>query len=161
MHEDRLGRRQMLRRASVITGGVVVASAAVASPALADGSDSPGLVGGWLVDREDPDIDVRAHGVFTFAAGGVVHYQDIFVLNAILHGSWKAGSGRTFRYEMWGGLPADPATGAPALTVRVAGPGTYTRRTFTNPYVVTLFDAASGTEFFSYEGVAKGTRIEP
>ena len=161
MHEDRLGRRQMLRRAGVMTGGAVVASAAVASPALADGSDSSGIVGGWLVDREDPSSGFRAHGVFTFAAGGVVHYQDIFVVNALLHGSWKAGSGRTFRYEMWGGLPADPVTATPALTARVAGPGTYTRRTFTNPYVVTLFDAASGNEVFRYEGVATGTRIEP
>ena len=38
--------------------------------------------------------------------------------------------------------------------------GTFTRRTFANPYVVTLFDAASGAEVFRFEGSAKGTRIE-
>jgi len=81
-------------------------------------------------------------------------------VNILLHGAW-IGSDRNFGYEMWGGIPEDPATGAPAFTVRVSGPVTVSRRSFTNPYVVAFFEPVSGTELFQVDGVAKGVRIEP
>ena len=54
MHEDRLGRRQMLRRAGVMTGGAAIASVGLASPALASGGhDGDRLEGSYMITRTD------------------------------------------------------------------------------------------------------------
>ena len=162
MESTPVARRHLLQRAGIVAGGALVATTAMAAPAHAN--DEPdgggGLTGAWTTDRIDDD-GYRAHGIFTFSLGGVVHYQDIFPVNATLHGSWTAWSRRTFRYEMWGGLPADTATGVPGVTIRVAGSGTWGRDAFTNPYIVTAFDGATGTEVIRYGGNATGTRIRP
>ncbi len=163
MESAQIGRRSVLRKAGVALGGAALATAAVASPAFAgtdSRDDSPTLTGGWLSDRQDVGSDFKNRGVFVFAAGGAMHYQDIFPVNIVLHGAW-VGSDRRFRYEMWGGIPEDPASGAPAFTVRVSGPVTVSRRSFTNPYIVAFFDPVSGSELFRLDGVAKATRIDP
>jgi hypothetical protein len=162
-HTRELSRRVLLRRAGAVTAGTVAATAAAsAMPAVASGDGTASvLTGGWLTERDDAPIGGKALGVFTFSTGGAVHYQDIFPLGPVVHGSWREGRHNSFRYEIWAGYLADPAAGAPDITARVTGNGTYTRRTFEGPYVVTLFDAASGTEIFQFAGVATANRIEP
>ena len=155
-----LARRRFLRRAGFVAGGAVVATATMAAPAHAGGqpSDDQGLAGAWMLDRVDDD-GYHARGVSTFASGGVVHYQDIFPIARMRHGSWASGPKRTFRYETWAGIPADDATGVPALTVRVVGNGAWTRDTFTSPYVLTAFVGETGVEIGGFPGNATGTRI--
>ena len=160
MNEELLGRRQALRRAGLITGGALVASTAIASPAIADGNFGSDLVGGWLIEREDPDLNQTHRGVGSFSVGGTIHYEDIFPIGPVWIGTWVAGRNRTFQFEMWTGLPPDPASGLPALTARAVASGTFTRRSLANGYVVTLFDAASGIEVLQFAGSAAGTRIE-
>lgn len=157
-----LARRQLLRRAGFVAGGAVLATTAMAAPAHAGEApdDDLGLAGAWLLDRTDDD-GYHARGVFTFAVGGVVHYQDISPVAPMLHGAWTSGPKRTFRYETWAGIPADEVGGIPALTVRVVGTGTWTRDTFTNPYVLTAFLADGGIEVARSPGKAFGTRIRP
>ena len=155
------GRRHVLRQFGAATAGALAATAVVASPAHADGGGDieHDLTGGWDTRRTDDDGN-QTRGVWTFSTGGAVHYQDIFPLNALLHGSWGAGPRRTFSYEMWAGL-LDPSTGTP-LTARVTGSGKVPRGgTFSSRYVVTLFDGASGVEVFTYGGIAEATRIKP
>lgn len=157
-----VARRHFLRRVGLAAGGGLATTVAIAAPVHASGS--PGgessLTGAWMTERADDD-GYRARGIFTFSSGGVVHYQDIFPANSLLHGSWATGSRRSFRYETWGAIVADPATGAPALTVRVSGTGTWRGDTFINPYVLTAFDGATGTEIARFPGTATGTRIVP
>ncbi len=160
MNEEPMGRRQALKRAGLITGGTLLVSTAVASPASAGGDLDAGPLGGWLVERVDPALNQTHLGVGSFSAGGTIHYEDTFPAGPVWIGAWIAGPGRTYQFEMWTALPPDPASGLPAVRARAMASGTFTRRTFTNPYVVTLFDAASGSEVFRFEGSAKGTRIE-
>jgi hypothetical protein len=165
MDGTRIGRRHLLGRAAATTGAALAATTVVApTPVSAGGGpgDDRGVTGGWSTDRVDASIGATAHGIWTFSDGGVVHYQDIFPINAVLHGAWASGPGRTFRFEMWGGL-ADPVTGD-AITARVAGSGTLRRAgTMTAAYTVTLFvgPSESSPVGFQYDGEATATRIVP
>jgi hypothetical protein len=144
-------------------GGLVLATTAATSPALAahdNGDGARALTGGWFLDRQDT-VSGNVRGVITFSAGGTVHYQDIFPASlVVLTGSW-AGSGRKFRFEMWAGSAEDPATNRPAITIRIKGTLNLTQRGFTSPYSATWFDPATGAELFRFDGSADGTRIEP
>ena len=158
MDEHEVSRRHMLGR-SAAAGAAVAATAVLAGgmPAGAtDGAD--GLVGAWRLDRSDPSIGNTSYGYWTFSPGGVVHYQDIFPLNTLLHGAWRPGPRRQFHFEMWGGLP-DPVTGAP-VTARVAGSGARQRDdSLTTSYTVTVYDPLSEQPLFSYDGTGAGTRL--
>lgn len=163
METNQIGRRHVLRNAGIAAGGALLATAATSSPALAgrDETDhASALTGGWFLDRQDA-VSGTVRGVVTFGAGGTVHYQDIAPASVVvLTGSWSR-TGRAFRFEMWAGVAADTATGAPAITVRIQGTLTVTARTFTSPYAVTWFDPATQSELFGFNGTATGTRIEP
>jgi hypothetical protein len=164
MSTEQLGRRQLLGRAGLITGGAVVVAAGIdGTPSFAAESDQPALLGGWLSTREDPGE--IADGVFTFSGGGVIHYQDLAPSNIILQGSWRAGR-RTLRYNMWGTLPADLATSTPSLVAQVTGTGTYTSTQFNGPYRTTLYLAetyadGAGDIVFEIDGTVTGRRLNP
>lgn len=160
MNEEPVGRRQALQRAGLIAGGTLLVSNAVASPASAADDLGVGPLGAWLIERVDPALNQTHIGVGSFSVGGTIHYEDTFPAGPVWIGAWTAGPGRTYRFEMWTALPPDPVSGLPAVRARATASGTFTRRTLANPYVVTLFDAASGAEVFRFEGSAKGTRIE-
>jgi hypothetical protein len=162
MSIELLGRRQLLGRAGLITGGAVAVAAG--TPSFAAALDEPGPLGGWLSARTDAG-GPTAQGVFTFSAGGVIHYQDLAPSNVILHGSWSAGK-RRLQYNMWGTIPADLSTNTPALVGQVTGTGTYTSTQFTGPYHTTLYLAetyndGAGVIVFEIDGTVTGRRLRP
>ena len=115
MNEEPMGRRQALQRAGLITGGALLVSTAVASPAIADGGLDAGPLGAWQIERVDPALNQTHLGVGSFSVGGTIHYADNFPAGPVWIGAWTAGPGRTYQFEMWTGLPADPVSGLPAV----------------------------------------------
>jgi hypothetical protein len=156
MEADPVNRRHLLARGA--TGAAVATTAVLAgSPAVSATDGADGLVGAWRLDRSDPSIGNTSYGYWTFSPGGVVHYQDIYPLNALLHGAWRS-SRRQFEFTMWGGLP-DPVTGGP-ITALVAGTGSWGRGdALSTDYTVTFFDPVTEAPLFSYDGTGVGTRL--
>ncbi|MEO5900341.1 MAG: hypothetical protein ABIR68_09440, partial [Ilumatobacteraceae bacterium] len=112
------------------------------------------MTGAWKLHRVDPDAEYD--GIWLFAVGGVATYQDINpAAPRPLLGSWSE-SQHDFRYEMWVGFEADPATSTPALTAQVAGKGDRSGASFTTNYHVVFFDAGSGAPVFAYDGSGTG-----
>ena len=161
MDVERIGRRIMLRRTGLVAGGAALATVSIAAPANADngGNDQRGtMTGGWKLHRNDefgPN-----DGIFAFATGGVVTYQDINPPGPLpILGVWSE-SGRKFRWDIWTGFDADPANDSPATTAEVLGQGTRTDRSFTCTYITTFFDAASNAPLGSLHGTGTGSRFQ-
>ncbi len=160
MEQQTVGRRQMLRGAGVVAGGVAVATIGLASPAKADDdAKRAGLLGAWKLDRQD-DGGEPATGVATFASGGVALFQDINPVGPVFYGTFVEGK-RQFRSTILSGSRADEAfPGAPALTSEAHAEGTRHNDTISGTYSVTSFDAATGDALGPpTTGVFSGTRI--
>ena len=159
MDANGISRRHILGRTAAATGAALATTALLDGGAIASATDGDGgLVGAWRLDRSDPSIGNTSYGYWTFSPGGVVHYQDIYPLNALLHGAWRPLPKRRFRFEMWGGLP-DPVTAAP-ITALVTGSGTWQRDdTLETSYTVTFFDPESEQPTFAYDGTGTGARL--
>src|SRR5207244_5194303 len=71
--EPRMRRRQVMRGAGVVAGGVAVTGLGLASPAMADGERNS-VTGSWLVTHQNnpPADTTKILGVVSFAAGGVL-----------------------------------------------------------------------------------------
>jgi hypothetical protein len=161
MHEDRLGRRQVLRRAGLITGGVAATSVGLASPALASGGqDDDRLEGSYMITRTDDGGPGATTSVFSLAGGGVLVNQDIDPPDTHSTGSWAAATGRgRFTSTHWTGFPADESTGTPALTARVRTRGRVQRGAISGTYDVSFFLVPTGEEVFVVTGTYAGPRI--
>ena len=116
MSERVVGRRQVLRGAGAVAGGVAVAGLAMASPALAkddggDGGDDRehrhGLTGSWQITRQDDGDPQIVQAVISFAGGGVLLTEDINPSASVFLGTWASPDGRQFRATFWTGS-ADP-----------------------------------------------------
>jgi hypothetical protein len=152
----------MLRRTGLVAGGAALATVAIAAPANADGGggdDRRGsMTGGWNLHRQD--VFGVYDGIFLLATGGVTTYQDINPPGPLpVLGVWSE-SGRRFRWEIWSGFDADPASDSPASTAQVVGQGTRSDRTFTSTYTTSYFEAATGALLGAVDGTATGTRFQ-
>jgi hypothetical protein len=174
VHEQQVGRRHLLGRAGVMTGAALAGAVGLAAtPALADdgGGDRGGrVIGAWLVDRvNEPLFGAPTgsvfRGVWTFAPGGVTHYQDLFGVTAEgpitelippLMGAWSGDSFRRFRYEMWSQFPLP----SPFLA-RTAGIATVEGDTISTTYRNDFYATVDGPSVFSFGGELTGRRLSP
>jgi uncharacterized cupin superfamily protein len=160
-----LDRRQLLVRSGLVTAGVVAGSVASGRPAAADTDRGGPVVGAWTVHRQDPD-DFEAHGIWTFAAGGVVQYQDLYATSAgvpqerafpALMGSWVSERGRSARYVMWSPF-VNVVPGLPPLMARTSGMLSVDGDSIESMYLVEFSLPGTGT-LASYDGQLTGSRL--
>ncbi len=167
MSNQTIDRRKMLMGTGLVAAGAVAGSLAAASPAQA-GTDRGGpAIGAWMTDREDP-FDFTANGIWTFVAGGVVHYQDLYgvaggvpraTLAPPLMGAWVSVSGPEVRYTMWSPSP-ELVPGLPPLIARTSGTATVSDDAIESTYLVE-FSTPGQDPVFTFEGRIRGTRIAP
>lgn len=163
METQAIGRRQILRGAGAVAGGVAVATVGLAAPVKADDGDQHGgLLGAWRITRQDDGDPTTVAGIASFAAGGVALYQDINPAGPHFAGAFAQGRHRKFRSTIISGSPADEAfPGAPALTQEVHTEGTRDHDTISGTYSATASDAATGESLGPpLTGTFTGTRIE-
>jgi hypothetical protein len=110
-----MGRRQALRGAGVAAGGVAVAGLG-AVPAMAD-SDN-GLLGSWMVVKQDDGYPDKTRAVHSYADGGVFQYHAISPAGPPATGTWSR-NGKSFRATFWTGFPGDPV--GPTVRVQLVG----------------------------------------
>jgi hypothetical protein len=172
MDDVMIGRRRLLGRTGLVAGAALAGSVAVATPALAAGTDRGGpAIGAWLVDRTDPAEGPTlqtARGIWMFGAGGVSHYQDLYAVSADgtvksgasapLTGAWIGRSERTIDYELWSHL-AELAPGFPPLIARTTGTATIDGSTLETTYLVRFYLLDDGP-FGDYQGRLTGRRVE-
>jgi hypothetical protein len=151
----------MLRRASVITGGVAATSLGLASPALASrDQDDNRLEGSYMITRTDDGSPGTITSVFSLAGGGVLINRDIDPPDTHSTGTWAAATGRgRFTSTFWTGFPADDSTGTPALTARVRAKGRVQHGAISGTYDVSFFLVPTGEEVFVITGTYSGSRI--
>ena len=163
METQAIGRRQMLRGAGIAAGGVAVATVGMAAPAKADDGDkNGGLLGAWMITRQDDGDSRMITGVASFAAGGVALFQDINPAGPAFAGAFKQGDHKKFRSTIISGSNADVAfPGAPALTQTVHTQGTRDHDMISGTYSAVASDAATGDPLGPpLTGTFTGIRIE-
>jgi hypothetical protein len=158
MDERTLGRRQVLRRAGVVTGGAAVAGLGMASPAIASDDDGGGLAGSWMITRQDDGDPTEVQAVLSFAAGGVAIEHDIGPAGPPFTGTWARRGRASFRATFWSGFPGEGGPGSPGVTVRVRLVGRVEHRAISGTYTVAVFDP-TGAQIESATGRFTGRPI--
>lgn len=162
-----LDRRQMIIRSGLVTAGAVAGSLAAAGPAAASTDRGGPAVGAWTVHRRDPG-DFEAHGIWTFVAGGVVHYQDLYktsagvpgdTVSAPLMGAWVGDGGHRIRYVMWSPF-VNVLPGVPPLMARTSGQAVISGDGIESTYLVE-FSLPGSPVLGTYEGSLTGSRLVP
>ena len=162
METQAIGRRQILRGAGVAAGTVAVATVGLTATASADDGDrGGGLLGAWMITRQDDGDTAMITGVASFAAGGVALFMDINPAGPSFAGAFAQHDHKMFKSTIISGSKADEAfPGAPALTQEVHTEGTRDRDTISGTYSATAFDATSGDPLGPpLTGKFTGTRI--
>ena len=161
MSDARIGRRQLVRTAAVVTaGGALAVGTGVGSASAHENDDDHrhGLLGSWVLEhRNDPPAPpAPGTSIVSFAQGGVIIDNDITPDPLVRSGSWSMTGRSTFKATLWSAAPAD--VGVAGATMRVQVVGRLHRDTFEGTAVITAF-APGGGQLFAGTGIFTGTRL--
>jgi hypothetical protein len=134
-----IGRRDVLRGAGVAAAGAAVGGLGLASPALASEDKGHGLLGSWMITRQDTGDPTKVMAVVSFAAGNVIVVHDIQPAGPPFSGTW-ASRGERFRATFWSGQAGmGPDSPGPSIRVRITD-GHVERGAISGTYTVAVFD---------------------
>jgi hypothetical protein len=158
MIQESVGRRNVLRGASVAAGGLTLAGVAGASPASAGGSyGDQSLSGSWRVNVHNDDGD-ESISILSFAAGQVCIVHDISPAGPPFTGSWRSGRHGSFRATVLTGF-AGEGPGSPGPVIELKLSGSVRHGQLSGSFTFRVTDPA-GNEVDTGSGTFDGQRVE-